>query len=130
MVGGIGLFKNIKISIIALSLILGFSMFISGCSKKDEMKEAFNVYVDLWSNYKYEDMYDMLSEESREYIDKETFVERYSNIYDAIDAKDIEFSINNEENRDKKSLEIPFTMKLNTIVGDLEINEFKLTRYG
>ena len=121
------MFKNIKISIIALILIAGFSIFISGCSKKDEIKEAFNMYVDLWSNYKYEDMYDMLSEESKEYIDKETFVERYSNIYDAIDAKNIEFSINNEESRDKKSLEIPFTMKLNTIVGDLEIDEFKLT---
>ncbi len=116
--------KKIVLSIIIMLIVLAMS---TGCSKKDDIKNAFDMYKKLWINYDYEGMYDMLSAESKEYIDKDTFVERYTNIYEAIKAKDIDISMNDEENRDKKSLEIPFTMKVKTVVGDMEIEDFNLS---
>ena len=35
-------------------------------------------------------MYSMLTENSKKYIDEETFVNRYTNIYSAINLKDLE----------------------------------------
>lgn len=115
-----------KLVLCIMIMILSVAM-IAGCAKKDEIKESFNSYKELWINSDYEGMYDMLSAKSKEYIDKETFVERYSNIYGAINASDMEISINDEENRDRKSLEIPFTMKAKTIVGDMEIIDFHIS---
>lgn len=115
-----------KLGICIMIMILSVAM-IAGCTKKDEIKESFNSYKELWINSDYEGMYDMLSAKSKEYIDKETFVERYSNIYGAINVSDMEISINDEENRDRKSLEIPFTMNAKTIVGDMEITDFDIS---
>lgn len=107
-------------------VILLMLVIITGCSKKDPVKEAFNQYKEFWIKADYDNMYKMLSKESKEYIDKDTFVERYSNIYGAIEAKDISITINNEKERDKKSLEIPFTLKAKTVVSDLTISDFKI----
>lgn len=119
--------KKIQKLIIVIAAILMFAIMGAGCSKKDPIKDTFKEYKELWIKADYAGMYEMLSADSKQYIDKDTFVERYENIYGAIKAKDMKISINNEEERDKKSLEIPFTMKAKSIVGDLIIEDFNIT---
>ncbi len=72
-------------------------------------------------------MYDMLSTDSKSYIGEEEFLERYNNIYGAIEASNMDIQIVGEKERDKKSLEIPFTMTMNTMVGKIELKDFKAT---
>lgn len=107
-------------------IVLAMLLMVTGCSKKDPIKEAFNQYAELWVKADYANMYEMLSSESKNYIDKDTFVKRYTDIYGGIEAEDITISINNEKERDKKSLEIPFTLKAKSVVGDLVIEDFKV----
>lgn len=118
--------KKIQKLGLVIATILMLAVMAAGCSKKDPIKEAFNEYKELWIKVDYSSMYDMLSSESKKYIDKDTFVERYENIYGAIKAEEMSISINNEEERDRKSLEIPFTMKTKSIVGDLVIEDFNI----
>lgn len=119
--------KKIQKLGLTIVVVLMFAIMVAGCSKKDPIKDAFNQYKELWIKAEYGGMYDMLSSESKKYIDKDTFVERYENIYGAIKAEEMSISINNEEERDKKSLEIPFTMKTKSIAGDLVIEDFNIT---
>ena len=119
--------KKFQKYILTTVAILVFIVITAGCSKKDPVKDAFNQYKDFWIKSDYEGMYDMLSLESKEYIDKEAFIERYTNIYGAIKAKDIDLTINNEEDRDKKSLDIAFTLNTKSIVGDLIIEDFNIS---
>lgn len=119
--------KKVQKLSLAIAAVLMFAIMVVGCSKKDPIKESFNQYKELWIKSDYGGMHDMLSSESKKYIDKDTFVERYENIYGAIKADEMSISINNEEERDRKSLEIPFTMKTKSIVGDLVIEDFNIT---
>ena len=43
--------------------------------RQDTAIYALNMYLDLWQDGKYEDMYNLLSTSSKEEIDKEKFVE-------------------------------------------------------
>src|SRR5690625_5180645 len=74
-------------------LIFVFSAIIlflfTACSSKKPI-DRFNSYIKAWEDKDYEAMYSMLSQESKEYIEKDEFLSRYRNIYDGIAAKDIE----------------------------------------
>lgn len=113
-----------KLSLFIGTIIICIAM-VTGCSKKDEIKDAFNVYKDAWIKQDFKSMYDMLSTDSKSYIGEEEFLERYNNIYGAIEASNMEIQIVGEKERDKKSLEIPFTMTMNTMVGKIELKDFK-----
>ena len=115
-----------KLSLFIGIIIIGIAM-LTGCSKKDEVKDAFNVYKDAWIKQDFKSMYNMLSTDSKSYIGEEEFLERYNNIYGAIEASNMEIQIVGEKERDKKSLEIPFTMTMNTMVGKIELKDFKAT---
>jgi cell division protein FtsI/penicillin-binding protein 2 len=115
-----------KLSLFIGTIIIVIALF-TGCSKKDEIKDAFSIYKDAWIKQDFKSMYNMLSADSKAYINEETFLERYTNIYSAIVANNIEVQIVGEKERDKKSLEIPFTMTMNTVVGEVELKDFKAT---
>jgi len=115
-----------KLSLFIGTIIIGIAM-LTGCSKKDEIKDAFNVYKDAWIKQDFKSMYNMLSTDSKSYIGEEEFLERYNNIYGAIEASNMEIQIVGEKERDKKSLDIPFTMTMNTMVGKIELKDFKAT---
>ena len=117
--------NNYKKLSIVLVISLMFIITLTGCSKKDKVKEAFDDYSKQWCEQNFEGMYDALSKSSKEYIDKETFVERYKNIYGAIEASNMEITID-DESRDKKSLEIPFKMTMTTMAGGVELADFKV----
>lgn len=115
-----------KLSLFIGTIIIGLAM-LTGCSKKDEIKDAFNVYKDAWIKQDFKSMYNMLSVDSKAYIAEEKFLERYTNVYSAMEANNMEIQIVGEKDRDKKSLEIPFTMTMNTIAGKVELKDFKAT---
>lgn len=115
-----------KLSLFIGTIIICIAV-VTGCSKKDEIKDAFNVYKDAWIKQDFKSMYNMLSTDSKSYIGEEEFLERYNNIYGAIEASNMDIQIVEEKERDKKSLEIPFTMTMNTMVGKIELKDFKAT---
>ncbi len=112
-----------KFGLIIGAILIGTSIF-AGCSKKDKIKDAFNEYNKAWVSKDFQGMYNLLSADSKGYITQEKFLERYNNIYDAIEANNIEIQIVGEKERDRKSLEIPFTMTMTTIVGKIEFKDF------
>lgn len=115
-----------KLSLIIGTIIIGIALF-TGCSKKDEIKDAFNIYKNAWIKQDFKSMYNMLSVESKAYINEEEFLERYTNIYSAIVASNMDIQIVGEKERDKKSLEIPFTMTMDTVAGKVDIKDYKAT---
>src|SRR5690606_26300636 len=69
--------------------------------RQDTAIYALNMYLDLWQDGKYEDMYNLLSTSSKEEIDKEKFVERYNNIFSAIGLVDMDIDIQDETDETK-----------------------------
>lgn len=117
-----------KLKNILLSLFLS-SLFLLGCSSKNNYEEAFQLYKDKWIQNDFSAMYEMLDSNSKNYIDEETFIKRYSNIYSAIDMKDLQIEINGELIENEDFYTIPFKITGNTIAGELTFDNYKVNIY-
>ena len=71
----------------------------------------------------------MLSENSKKYIDEETFVSRYTNIYSAINLKDLEIEISGDIIKNEDYYTVPFSLKATTVAGELNISDYKVNIY-
>ncbi|MBS4538534.1 penicillin-binding transpeptidase domain-containing protein [Clostridium sp. D2Q-11] len=116
-------YKNKLTISLGIILILMISIIFTGCDKQTA-KEAFNVYKEKWENNNYEEMYEMLSTDSKEYISKEEFIDRYKNIYDGIGADNISIELNDD--KDEEENPISFSIKMDTTAGTVDINDYQV----
>ena len=118
--------KRIKqIMVLSLLVLIG-ATYLVGCSKGDKVKEDLESYKKAWISNDYEGMYEMLSKESKEYISKEEFIKRYKNIYSAIGSNSIKIDFV-EDKKQSDSLEEYFKLSMNTIAGNLEFDNVKVS---
>ena len=114
--------KLSRLVIVSLMIIAVF--ILSGCSNKEEMKNTIKDYTKLLNEKKYDELYEILTTDSKDYIKeefggKEGFVNKYSSIYSAMGVNDIKIDVG--EIKDK--LEIPITVSMNTIGGKLKYED-------
>lgn len=119
--------KHNRKTIILLSmiLILMASIIFTGCSKETAL-DRFNIYKDKWESGDYEGMYEMLSTNSKEYISKEDFLARYTNIYDGIGAENVSIEVN-EDGDDEEQSSISFSINMDTSAGNIDIDNYEVT---
>lgn len=124
--------KNKKIiiatilTIILLIVIVLTVNIIKSKGKKSE--EALNKYISLINEKKYEEMYDLISQSSKSQITKEDFVKRNKNIYEGIDAVNINIELL-EKNKEKDITKIKYNESMNTSSGDINFtNTAKLVK--
>lgn len=116
--------KNKKILVIFLVIVL---ILITGMiiiiQRKDNNKpqELLSSYIELVNNQKYEDMYDMISENSKTEISKEDFVKRNKNIYEGIDAVNINIEIL-EVIKEKDVIKISYNENMFTSAGEISFS--------
>ena len=111
--------------------ILLMGLLVSGCGKKQtQPEELLTEYLQLLNEKNYEEMYTYLSEEARSTTDKETYVNRYKNIYGGIQASDIRAEI--QEPEDKKAgkkgetRRVAYTLAMDTVAGELSFDTVAL----
>ena len=124
--------KNKKVIIIALVAIIiicaiaGIIVYIN--STKEKPEDTLNTYISLINEQKYEEMYNMISNESKGQISQEDFVKRNKNIYAGIDAVNINIEITEtakEEGVDK----ITYSESMSTSAGTISFtNTTKLVK--
>ena len=120
----------------ALTLGLGLSLgLLAGCGKKTvQPEELLTEYIDLLNQGDYADMYDFLTEEAQETTDKETYVNRYKNIYGGIEASDVRIDIADEGDKKDEKAEtqrVRYTLTMDTIAGELSFDTTSIfTKYG
>ena len=117
--------KIIKLLLIIITVLNVF--ILGGCSKENEINNAIDKYTKLLNEKKYDELYENLSTDSKNYIKeefggKEGFINKYSAIYSAMNVKNIEIGVG--EINDK--LEIPVNISMSTIGGDLKYDDAKI----
>ncbi|SHH73451.1 penicillin-binding protein [Clostridium collagenovorans DSM 3089] len=115
-----------KKTILGFMMIILISLFTVGCSKTDKVQNAFNEYKDKWIAKDFKSMYAMLSTESKAYITEEKFVERYNNIYDAIEANNIAIENNGEVEKAENENVLPFKLSMDTVAGSIDLQDYKV----
>lgn len=117
-------FRNILLFSLLIIIVISVS-----CSKINKYEETFNTFKEKWIDNDFSGMYSMLTENSKKYIDEETFVNRYTNIYSAINLKDLEIEISDDIIKNEDYYTVPFSLKGNTIAGELNISDYKVKIY-
>lgn len=120
--------KNLNKLLLLLTLLIVI-IFSLGCSKASKYNDAFNSYVDKWLESDFSGMYSMLTEESKNSIDEETFVNRYNTIYSAINLDNLDISLNGDLEKKDNYYTASFTLKGTTIAGELNLSNFDVDIY-
>lgn len=114
----------------AAVLVLGLTLLMGCKEKKPEPEELLAEYMDLLGEEKYEEMYTYLTEEAKESIDQEAYVERYQNIYGGIEAMNIRVEIEEREegHKDKKAVtqRVKYALTMDTLAGELSFNNIAI----
>lgn len=119
--------KSLKFSLILLLAIVLFA-----CSKEETPEEAASRYIKAWNKQQFEKMYEQLSSDAKDAIDKDAFIERHKNIYDGIRLSELEVKLNFPEDKlsDKgDEVDVEYEITMNTIAGELHFTHvFKLVK--
>lgn len=106
--------------IIVILLIAGIvAWYIISNMDKNKPDEVFYAYIECLKKQDYEGMYSLISESTKQRVDKDTFLSRNKNIYEGIEATNIEISnlVYNEENKS-----IDYDMSFDTLAGPISIS--------
>lgn len=108
--------KKILITVIIITMLLAVSGFFYYKQLKDKPEEILKEYISKINEEKYNEMYGMLDENSKNKISEEDFVSRNKKIYEGIDLSNIEIEIKDVEKSGSKRI-ITYTTKMDAAGG-------------
>ena len=89
--------------------------------------ETMDEYIAALNNGAYDEMYELLDEESQKETDQETFTERNKNIYEGIEASNLTVEITDEGSENRTSGQttqnLTYQMKMDTMAGELSFTQ-------
>ena len=104
--------------IVILVIIVTITITVFALSNKEKTEDTVKDYFYKLSNKDYEAMYEMISKSTKDSITKEDFINRNKNIYEGIEAQNIEVEI---KNVNKEKTEINYNIKMDTTAGKIEL---------
>ena len=114
------IYMLIGVGIVVIPLLIcGLIYMAYSYAHKPENK--WQEYVELLQNKDYDKMYDLIDSSAQAKISREDFIARNKNIYEGIEAKDIDITISSVE-KDGSDTLINYNTKMNTISGNLEFD--------
>lgn len=114
------------VAVIIICAITGIIVYIN--STKEKPEDLLKTYISLINEQKYDEMYNMISNESKSQISQEEFVKRNKNIYEGIDAYDIKIELS-ETIKEKGTRKITYNESMSTSAGTISFtNTAKLVK--
>ncbi len=102
---------------VVVLLVAGYFLFFN----KPDPKKIVLSYVEALNNGEYEKMYSMITKESKEAIDEETFIKRNQNIYEGIGATNIVVTID-EIAKGEKGKTVTYQTTMQSDAGEIQFN--------
>lgn len=115
--------------LLILLFLISTLIFQISCSNINKYNEVFNSYIEKWILGDYAGMYSLLTSDSKNYIDEDTFINRYNTVYSALKFNNLEISLNNDLIKNDGYYTASFTLSGNCIAGDFSFNNFNLDIY-
>ena len=117
--------KKIVIGIVVTIIVIVFAVaggVIAYRITRDTSKpeDVLIKYVGYVNEQNYEEMYKLLTNDSKEQISKEDFITRNKNIYEGIDMTDMKIEITNVTEENSKTYVISYNQSMNSEAGKIE----------
>ena len=124
--------KSIMWIIVAIVVIATIVCTIAAVvlnKNKNKPEGVWQTYIDYINEQKYEEMYSMLTNDSKSQISQEDFVSRNKNIYDGIEMEDMKIQITSVEEENSTTTKIVYNQTMNTDAGEIKFdNTVRLTK--
>ncbi|WP_195940408.1 penicillin-binding transpeptidase domain-containing protein [Romboutsia sp. 1001713B170131_170501_G6] len=114
--------RGLKKILIFLGVIIMTTLSLAGCSNEDEVQKSISGFAKDLNERKFDNLYENISNKSKEEISFEEFTDRYKNIYSAINVEDIKVDVKEID----KDLNIIAYMSMNTIAGKLDYDNLNI----
>ena len=113
----IGIIIGIIVIILLIASVVAW--YVISNMDKNTPEEVFSAYIDCLKNKDYEGMYMLVSDSTKSSTDKDTYIARNKNIYEGIEATNIEISniVYNKENKT-----INYDMTFDTLAGEIKMS--------
>ena len=108
------------VGIIVLSIVIFF--VVSKVFSKPKADELLKQYMGYIEERNYDNMYEMLSTESKEAITKDDFVARNKNIYEGIEGNNITIDVSDINTEDKSKGIVSYKTTMDTIAGNISFD--------
>ena len=119
---------GIVIAIVLIAIVGGIVVFVQNKNKANP-EDIWQKYISCINDRNYEEMYNMITEESKQTITQEDFIARNKNIYEGIDMTDMQIEITGIEEQDKTTTKISYNSTMNTEAGEISFsNQVKLNK--
>lgn len=121
---------------VCICLFFTMALIITGCSGSDidSPTQQLDKYIAKWEEVEFTSMYDMLSDDTKEMYDEESFVERYEKIYHDLSIDDLDITYEEldkkviKEAKKDKTISIPLDVSMESMAGPIAFtNEMELT---
>lgn len=122
--------KNTKliIAIVIIAVLIGIVGIIAVNLTTEKPEDIFNEYKTALINKEYEKVYSLLSEESKTNYEKEKFITRLDNIFEGIDASEVEINVK-QQTKEGKNITVSYQETMKTSAGDISFeNTAKLVK--
>ena len=114
-----GGFGKLLLVILIIAGIIYVSKYMD--KPKANPEDALQTYMSYIVSKDYEKMYEMLSSETKQKVEKETYLARNKNIYEGIEISDLDLNIIKTNNKDNKK-EIVYQATMQTVAGEIGFN--------
>lgn len=112
---------GIIVAVVFISII-GVVAFFMLNQSKTKPEEIWQNYISLINEQKYEEMYEMITEESKTQVSQEDFIKRNKNIYEGIDMVEMKSDITSVEKENSSTTKISYDLKMNTAAGEIDFS--------
>ena len=120
---------GISIAVVVIGIVVGLTVFFVLNQSKTNPEEIWNSYISLINEQKYEEMYAMLTEDSKSQISQEDFIKRNQNIYEGIEMSNMQIEITAVEEEDSSIRKISYNSTMDTEAGKIDFtNTVRLTK--
>ena len=107
--------------LIIIMLIIGVTVWVLQKQKESNPEEILERYMACVLQKDYEQMYTLLSEESKEQTSKEDFITKNKNIYEGIEVSKLEIKITKTTKENNKA-EIIYGTNMDTLAGQISFS--------
>ena len=106
--------------ILIIAIIVGIVYVVKiGKEPKANPEDALKTYMSYIISKDYEKMYEMLSTETKQKVEKDTYLARNKNIYEGIEISELNLNIVKTNGRSNKK-EIIYQVAMQTVAGEIE----------
>ena len=109
----------VAIILVIIAVVIGIYFYISS-QPKNNPEDVVSTYAQYIVDQNYEEMYNLISENSKAQTSQEDYINRNKNIYEGIEIANFAINITSVEKGDNNTVKVSYNNSMDTMAGHVE----------